>query len=840
MPTAPPSARRTSGPRTKHPKVLALLALLVLVGSTAAAYFIDPKLGLDLRGGTQIVLQAEDSATVKANADSTQRALEVLRRRVDALGVAEPTLVRSGERRIVVELPGLQDPSEAAAVLGRTAQLSFHAVTGPGDPNQPTEGQPSATPSASPGATSSPSPSGTPSATASPSPSASPSATPTGTATGDATDPAAERQVLDEDGMPIRIGPAVLTGEGVKGAEAGTDPQQGPGWFVSVDFTGPGGKAWGDLTAKASCAPPGDPQRRVAILLDSEVISSPQVSPEIACGQGIPGGSTQITGNFTGETAGDLAALIKGGALPLPVHVIEQRTVGPTLGADAIDASWKAALLGVAITALFITVVYRLVGLMATIALTGYAVISYAALVTLGATLTLPGLAGFVLAIGMAVDANVLVFERAREEYAAPPEAGPRGKVGLAQNLRSSLVIGFSRAWSAILDSNVTTLLAAGLLFFLASGPVRGFGVTLTIGVLSSLVSALLVTRVLAEFVVSRKSVQDRPMVSGLGSTGRVRQWLERRNPDLMGRRRIWLAVSGLLVVVSLVGVGVRGLNLGVEFTGGRLVELSTTQQVGVDQARQAVAEAGFPRAVVQESGEGDITVRDADLDNAEVTSIRQAISAVGGETSVIRDELIGPSLGDELRSKALIALGIALLAQLAYLAFRFRWTFAVSAVIAMFQDLAIVVGLFAWSGKQVDGVFLAAVLTVIGYSVNDTVVVFDRVRENRSLQYKLPFPKVTNDAILQTIPRTVNTGIGALAILAALALLGGDSLTDFAIALLVGIVAGTGSTVFTASPLAVEMEARWPGPAPRSRESEKAARDARRRRDRSDSGAVV
>jgi SecD/SecF fusion protein len=522
------------------------------------------------------------------------------------------------------------------------------------------------------------------------------------------------------------------------------------------------------------------------------------------------------------------------------VHVIEQRTVGATLGADAIEASWKAALVGVAITAMFIIVIYRLVGLMATVALAGYAVISYAALVSMGATLTLPGLAGFVLAIGMAVDANVLVFERAREEYAAPPPSGPRGKVGLAQNLRSSLILGFSRAWSAILDSNVTTLLAAGLLFFLASGPVRGFGVTLTIGVLASLVSALLVTRVLAEFVVSRRGVQQRPMISGLGSTGRVRQWLERRNPDLMGRRRLWLAISGMLVLVSLVGIGVRGLNLGVEFTGGRLVEVSTTQQVSVDGARQAVADAGFPRAVVQESGEGDITVRDADLDNEDVVTIREAIGEVGGETTVVRDELIGPSLGDELRSKALIALGIALLAQLAYLAIRFRWTFALSAVIAMFHDLAIVVGLFAWLGKPVDGVFLAALLTVIGYSVNDTVVVFDRVRENRSLQFKLPFGKVTNDAILQTIPRTVNTGIGALAILAALALLGGDSLTDFAVALLVGIVAGTGSTVFTASPLAVEMEARWPGPAPRSREGEKAARLARDRRDRSNSGAVV
>jgi SecD/SecF fusion protein len=819
---------------------LALLALAVLVGATLASILIPPKLGLDLRGGTQIVLEAQDSPTVKANADSTQRALEVLRRRVDALGVAEPTLVRSGERRIVVELPGLQDPREAAEVVGRTAQLSFHPVTGPGDPSkasEPTQGSDGA--SAAPTATASPSASSSPTTTASPSATADPSAT--GDASGDkAADGQGERQVLDEDGAPIMIGPAALTGEGVKGAEAGTDPQQGLGWFVTVDFTGDGGRAWGKLTAEASCAPPGDPKRRVAILLDDEVISSPQVSPEIACGQGIPGGSTQITGNFTAETSGDLAALVKGGALPVPVHVIEQRTVGPTLGADAIDASWKAGLVGVAITALFIIVIYRLVGLMATIALAGYAVISYAALVSLGATLTLPGLAGFVLAIGMAVDANVLVFERAREEYAAPPPTGPRGAVGLAQNLRSSLIIGFSRAWSAILDSNVTTLLAAGLLFFLASGPVRGFGVTLTIGVLASLVSALLVTRVLAEFVVSRRGVQQHPMVSGLGSTGRVRQWLERRNPDLMGRRRLWLAVSGLLVLVSLVGIGVRGLNLGVEFTGGRLVELSTTQQVSVDDARQAVAEAGFPRAVVQESGEGDVTVRDAGLDNQDVVTVREAVAEIGGETTVVRDELIGPSLGDELRSKALIALAIALLAQLAYLALRFRWTFAVSAVIAMFQDLSIVVGLFAWLGKPVDGVFLAAVLTVIGYSVNDTVVVFDRVRENRSLQYKLPFGKVTNDAILQTIPRTVNTGIGALAILAALAVLGGDSLTDFAVALLVGIVAGTGSTVFTASPLAVEFEAKWPGPAPRSREGEKAARQARNRRDRADSGAVV
>jgi len=453
-----------------------LVALAILGASAAVAIGLEPRLGLDLRGGTQIVLEAQDTPNAKADGAATDKTLEVLRHRVDALGVAEPSLARSGENRIVVELPGLQDPAEAAEVIGRTAQLSFHPVA-----NQAGEGV---------------------------------------------------TETVDEDGAPLLMGPSALTGEGVKDASAGTDPAHGPGWYVTVDFTGPGGAAWQRLTGEAACAPPGDPARRVAIVLDESVISSPQVDPGVGCGAGIAGGTTQITGQFTSESARDLAALVEGGALPLPVEIVEQRTVGPTLGAEALDASWKAALLGVTITALFIVLVYRLVGLMATVALAGYALISYAALVALGATLTLPGLAGFVLAIGMAVDANVLVFERAREELADG-----------AGSLRGGLTQGFGKAWSAILDANVTTLLAAGLLFFLASGPVRGFGVSLTIGVLASMVSALLVTRVLAEWVVSRRAVQRHPAASGLAATGRVRDWLERRRPDVMTRRRLWLVL---------------------------------------------------------------------------------------------------------------------------------------------------------------------------------------------------------------------------------------------------------------------------------------------------------
>ncbi|MGH8894933.1 MAG: protein translocase subunit SecD [Actinomycetes bacterium] len=775
------------------PLVRALVALGILIASVYFAVTTPARLGLDLKGGTQIVLETQDSPTVTADRAATDRAVEVLRRRVDALGVAEPSLTRSGDRRIIVELPGVQDPREAAEVIGRTAQLTFHPVLGIEAPEQPT-------------------PSG------SPSPSPSPSAT---------ADPSKDEIVIeDEGGQPLRLGPAELTGDGVEGAQAAIDTTSGGGWYVTIDFKGPGGDSWAKLTGTAACAPPGDPTRRVAIVLDDQVISSPQVNPEVPCDVGITGGSTQIIGSFTSEEAKELAVLIRGGALPVPVEVIEQRTVGPTLGAEAIDASAKAAVIGVALTALFLIAVYRLLGGLAVVALAGYALISYAALVALGATLTLPGLAGFVLAIGMAIDANVLVFERAREEYVAAPKKG----------LRAAVSTGFAKAWSAIIDSNVTTLLAAGLLFFLASGPVRGFGVTLSIGVVASMVSALIVTRVLAEWAVSRNRVTSSPGVSGVAAAGRVREWLLARSPDLMRHGRRWLAASAVALVIAASGIAYRGLDLGVEFTGGRLVEFAASSPLDVETVRQAVADAGFPRAVVQESGQDNISVRTGELTNDEVFEIGQALENVsGGPVTKERDELIGPSLGDELRTKALIALAVALGAQLLYLAIRFRWTMGVAAVIAMAHDVLVLVGVFAWLGKPVDGVFLAALLTVIGYSVNDAVVVFDRVRESWRANRKPGYARVVNTAILQTVPRTVNTGLGAVFILSALAFLGGDSLTDFAIALLIGILVGTYSSMFTAAPLSIELERRSPSPPPVPKAS-----PVRSKVQRDSSGAVV
>ncbi|MFJ3762757.1 protein translocase subunit SecD [Streptomyces sp. NPDC090080] len=739
----------------RSPRIRALIALTAVALSLYIAFTVPVRLGLDLRGGTQFVLETRPTTADDADSEATERTLEVLRGRVDALGVTEPTLTRSGTDRIVVELPGVQDPRKAADVLGRTAQLTFHHVLG----------------------------------------------TAADTATPPESLPERPHQLVlaDESGQALRLQAASLTGKAVDKATARFDQQGGAGWHVTVDFEGPGKEGWARLTGEAACRPDGDPARRVAIVLDDRIISSPQVDPSVACGSGISGGSTRITGTFDDSEARELALLINGGALPVPVETIEQRTVGPTLGAEALTASAWAAVVGTALTSLFMIVVYRLMGVLAVVALACYGLIAYAALAALGATLTLPGLAGFVLAIGMAVDANVLVFERAREEYAARSRPTPR----------ASLSAGFRGAFSAIADSNVTTLIAAGLLFLLASGPVRGFGVTLGIGVLASMVSALVITRALAEYAVARRGVRRRPRLTGVAHIGAVRDRLTRADPRLMRHPRRWLAVSAAALVLAGSGIALRGLDFGVEFTGGRLVEYATATPVDADRARTALADAGFPRAVVQTSGENQLTFRTPHLTDAEAASLTATVNALTGKADLLRDETIGPSLGKELRQGALIALTVALVAQLCYLAARFRWLLGTSAVAALAHDVVILVGVFAWLGKPIDGVFLAALLTVIGYSVNDSVVLFDRIRELARRDRETPFARVAGRALLQTLPRTVNTGMGAAFILTALAVLGGETLTDFALALLIGLAVGTYSSMFTATPLAVELHGR-------------------------------
>lgn len=726
-----------------------LICVTVIAIAAIVSFTMSPNLGLDLRGGTQITLEAKSTDRVKADAEATDRAMEVLRGRVDALGVAEPTLARSGENRIILELPNLQDPSKAAEVIGQTASLEFREVVGPAtEETKPEKGQ----------------------------------------------------VVLpDESGQTLLLAPVAFDGNGISDA-AGEMPQDSLGeWVVNVEFNKTGAQPWRDLVASACQNIQSG--KRIAIVLDDTVISSPAIQDSLC--NSTPGSSTSITGDFTQESAKELAALIKGGALPVPVEIIDQRTVGPTLGKAAINDSVQASIIGLILTGLFIIFIYRMTGLMATIALCVYALISYGVLVLMGATLTLPGLAGFVLAIGLAIDANVLVYERAREEYHENPKAG----------LLSALTTGFSKAWSAIIDSNVTTILAAVLLFFLSAGPVKGFGITLTIGVIASMFSALVVARWLTEWLVKLKFVRNHPQTSGIAGISSIRRWLNDHGPYLVRRAGMWVIVSLTIAVVAIGGIVVRELNLGVEFAGGRQLEYSTAQAITPDQARDAVADAGFPGAVVQSAssdGSDNISVRLPKINEAETEQVRASIEEIAGETVQIRSDTIDPTLGKELRNKALLAFLIAVAAQMIYLAWRFRWTWAAAAIISMASVVLAVVGIFAWWGKPIDGVFLAAILSIIGLSVNDTIVVFDRIRE-RMRGADIPLREMVNEAILSTLPRTINTAMGATFILAALAILGGDSLRDFSIAVLLGLIIGTFSTVFTASTLGLLLEERWP-----------------------------
>lgn len=776
MPTSrrpnPSSHRRKRGP---HPGRVSpwtvLLAVAVIAAASVAAAMIPPRLGLDLRGGTQITLQAIADEGQSIDDDTMDRTVEVLRRRIDTLGVTEPVLQRSGSERILVELPGVTDPDEAVAVIGRTARLTFHPVLDPtlGIPDYAVDED------------------GTP------------LVDDEGRVVTDPSEPlpAGVTVLLDEDGAPLALGEPALSGDGVRTAGVTLNQGGGPAgtMAVTVDFQGDGRAAWERLTGDAACQPAGSPLRRIAIVLDNTVLSSPQVDPSVTCGVGIIGGSTTITGNFSEDEANELSLLIRGGALPINVEVAEQRVVGPTLGEEAISSSLLAGAIGLLLTLLYMVAAYRVYGLLAGIGLALYGLLAYASLLAIGATLTLPGIAGFVLAIGMAIDANVLVFERTKEEHAA------------GSRTRRATDIGFKKALSAVVDSNVTTVIAAVVLLMFASGAVRGFGVTVSIGVAVSMFTALVLVRTMIALLLRSKRVETNPKLLGLTAWSGLRRWLERTDLDLMRRARLWTGISAVVIVVALSSFVVRPVLWGLEFTGGQLLQYQVSEEVDLTELSDRISDAGVGQAIVQIVDGDQVAVRTGQLDPETRTQVVEEIAAVGGEVTLVQEEFIGPTIGAELRRGAIIALGLALLAQLLYLAFRFRWTYGVAAVVAMVHDVVILLGAFVWLGKTFDGVFLAALLTVIGYSINDTVVTFDRVREQRSLDRKAPLAKVANDAILATFPRTLNTGMGALFILLALFLVGSATLADFALALLIGTTVGIYSSLLVASPLLVVTE---------------------------------
>lgn len=799
-----------------------LITLFALVTSIYVAVTQDPNLGLDLKGGTQVTLDLEARPGEELTSGAANETVEILRKRVDSLGVAEPSLEVANNKRIIVSLPGLEDPEQAVETIGKTAQLTIHPVIGaasqPAPPQTTTppaaeSGTPTTAPvavtsttSAGLGATNSPSNvvlgQEAPTTTAPATPT---TAAPVTTTAPPATDPNASAPAqdqtgaitaTDDSGTAYNLGPAVVTGDGIAGAQAMPPDTGHTTWYLTVDFKGEGAKAWTKLTAEEACKPQTDISRQSAFVLDGKIIQMSGPASTIQCGVGITGNTTEITGIATAEEVKEIALLIRGGALPVNVTIASQQVVGPELGQDAIDSSILAVLIGGAVTILYILLYYRGLGLMAAVALAAYAIISYAVLLLLGLTLTLPGIAGFVLAVAMAMDSNVLVYERIKEEFAS------------GRSMKQAATLGFKNAFTAIQDSNTTTFLAAATLFFIAVGEVKGFGVTLVIGTAVSIFVTLVVLRTLTSGILSLRWAANRPGFLGMHVGAKFRKHMNENPPNLMKASKWFMIVSVGLTLLALAGVGVKGINYGIEFAGGRLIEYKTTTPVDVDVARDRVAGLGFEQAVVQRANESNTSIRLKEVTKEQEPKIDELMKELGGGTAErAQDTTIGPSFGKELKRNATIGLIVGIGLQLAYVAWRFRWTFGIGAVLAMIHDAVLVLGLFAWLGKPFDAIFLASLLTIVAFSVNDTVVVFDRIREQRRRRTGESFARVVSDACAQTFPRTINISLSALFILFALYFFGGVTLSDFALALICGVITGIYSSVMIASPIAVLLE---------------------------------
>jgi len=717
------------------------------------------KLGLDLQGGMSFMVQMDatrltESTTqapsgtndVAAAPDPAERAaqleraldqaVEILRRRVDRFGVAEPIIQKAGADRILIQMPGLSE-SEKQQVreqIERAAFLEFRMVH-PESDRLLAEGL-----------------------------------VPPGT------------EILTErtrgaDGRPPRQFVVFkqpergLTGKSVVNAMAVPNPiTSAPEILFELDREG--ARIFREITEEYQ--PRGNQRFYLAIVLDGELYSAPAINDVIGAGRG------QITGDFDQKEAFELANALMN-PLEAPVKIIEERTVGPSLGADSIRSGMIATAIAAVATFTFMIVFYFFGGLVANLALALNIVITLGAMSAVDSTLTLPGIAGIALSIGMAVDANVLIFERIREELA-------KGK-----GLKSALAAGYHRAFGTILDSHVTTLISSIILIRLGSGPVQGFGVTLTIGVAASLFTALVVTRLVFDFLLER----------GLMKSLRMLPMIQFTRINFMGAAKPLFLATWLVAAAGIgYGVFVRGSGvLGVDFSGGDLLTFRFTERVELDRLRQAVdAQLNYDKSLA-DAGQPTLQVFTEFGAGAAVEArLKEAFPAAGFE--LVGRDSVGPTVGAEITRAAVLASLLAMLGILVYVAFRYEFSFAVAAVVAGLHDVLFTLGIFFLSGRELGGTTVAAVLTIIGYSINDKIVILDRIREDLKLGVPGSFRSIINLALNQTLSRTLITGGAVILSTLSLYLFGGSVLNDFAFTFLVGVLAGTFSSMFVASPI--------------------------------------
>ncbi len=712
---------------TKNLQWRVLVALGVVFFSLAGMLPLKEKinLGLDLQGGMHLVLKVDtDKVPEEAREDAPNRALEIIRNRIDQFGVREPLIQRQGKNAIIVQLPGVTDRDRAIDLIGKTALLEFKLVED--DPDLNTQAREGNIPEGY------------------------------------------ELKKVEDESLLLRED-AVLTGDTLVDAKVDFNQSRFNEPYVSLEFNSKGAALFSEITGQ-------NVGERLAIVLDEKVHSAPRINEKI------PSGKASITGRFTSEEAGDLAIVLRAGALPAPIYIEEERTVGALLGRDSIESGIRASLIGVLLVLGFMLIYYLFAGIVASIAMLLNFLIVLGALGWLQTTLTLPGIAGLILVIGMAVDANVLIYERIREEL----------KTG--KHIRSAVAAGYNKAFTAILDSNVTTLIAAALLFKFGTGPIRGFGVTLSIGILASMFTAIFVTRIIFDLVTANKKFQRLPML----------QFFKKSNIDFIGKRWIAFVVSIVVVIGGMAIFFSRGEKAyGIDFTGGQMQEYAFSEPVKIERVRDALSKLGIKDANIQSlDGNRQVLIKTADESVSKITEgLREEFRDNPGE--IMRVEKVGPSIGRHLRKSARLAVLWSIIGILIYVGFRFKnLAFATAGVIALFHDVFVAMGFLALMGKELSITIVAAILTIAGYSINDTIVIYDRIRENLKLYRKASMKEIINMSVNQTLSRTILTTVTTLLAVTSIFLFGGEVLRDFSFALLVGIVSGIYSTIYIASPL--------------------------------------
>lgn len=732
-------------------KILAVFIILcVIFGWLVTVVGIGPiaplkdriSLGLDIKGGVYVVMEADKNDIKGMSDEELREAMEqtqtVIENRINANGLGEPTVTIEGKDRIRVEIPEVQDPEEAIELIGKTAKLQF---------------------------------------------------------------------ILAD-------GSVVLEGENVKKAEAGRDDNS-TGYAVNLQFDSTGADLFAEATTRAyngevQSAIEGVGNGAIAIVLDDQIISAPNVDEPIT------GGKCSITGNFGQEEAQQLAAQINGGALPIGLTEVTSSVQSATIGYNALEMSIIAGLIGLAAIFLLMIFAYRGLGVCADIALLLYVVLVLNIMASMGTVLTLPGIAGIIVSVGMAVDANVVIFSRIREE------------ITLGRTVRVATETGSKRAMTTVVDSQVTTLIAAVILYEIGTSAVKGFAYTFMVGVIVSIFTAVFVTQLYVKIMAQSEKLAKKS-IFGIRKDGTA-SFSIRNTIHFIDKRKVFYCISAGILIVGLAFGVVRGLNYGIDFTGGTMIQMDMGKQVKIADVEKAIKQYDLdPQIIYSGENNDQIVIRTIEsLDKKDRAEVIDSINEEFGITgdNVVTQEYFGPSVGKELRNNAILAVVIAAICMMIYIRIRFRqWKFGGAAMLGILHDVLIVISFYAIFGVTVDNPFIAGILTVVGYSINDTIVIFDRIRENLRYMKRGTLMETIDKSISQTLGRSLMTSMTTVIVMVPMVIMAGETIREFVLPLMVGVITGTYSSICVCSPMYFEF-----GRRSRTSEYQKQVREAEKK----------